>query len=197
MRWRAAAAALCAFCACPLMPTGLAAIPNGLAAPAVGGAGWIAGTAGCAAGPADTQRERDRRELKAFAAGMAPRHAREYFDELRRRARRRARAERQQRGDTAPPLWPGIIEDSARWLDKRPAEREELRRRERAEQGVGSCLVPACARPTPPLACAGAHPARPRPRWGWLPTRGSRARCRARTNTGRARRHVARRPDPL
>jgi hypothetical protein len=162
MRWRAAAAALCAICAGPLMPTGLVAMPNGLAALAVGDAGWIAGTEGCAAGPADRQRERDRRELKEFAAGMAPRHAREYFDELRRRERQRGRAERQQREDAAPPLWPFILEDSARWLDKSPEEREELRRRERAEQGVGarvlSQLPSAAPRPSH------AHPARPRPR---------------------------------
>ena len=123
----------------------------------------IRGTAGCAADAADRQRERDRRELAAVTAAMEPRHARTMADDERRRLeRRRARAEREQRARSGASLWPGILQDSALGIDQSPAERVELRRRLRAQQGVGALAPLLAALTVCPLApLAAPSPAAP------------------------------------
>lgn len=120
-------------------------------------------SAGCAADAADRQRERDRRELAAVTAAMEPRHARTMADDERRRLeRRRARAEREQRARSGASLWPGILQDSALGIDQSPAERVELRRRLRAQQGVGALTPLLAALTVCPLApLAAPSPAAP------------------------------------
>ena len=92
-----------------------------------------AAAAAAAAEPAETilRRARHCASLKAFAAELVlqpqqappPAH--------------RPRRELGEPPASSPELWPGIIKDSSRWHDKRPSERNALRQRERARQGVG------------------------------------------------------------
>ena len=97
-----------------------------------------AAAAAAAADPTETilRRARHCASLKAFAAELVlqpqqappPAH--------------RPRRELGEPPASSPELWPGIIKDSSRWHDKRPSERNALRQRERARQGVGMRLLP-------------------------------------------------------
>jgi len=93
----------------------------------------------------DHRRERHRRELRVHAAQMTPRHAKNALEDPRRRLRPTAR---QRQEHAAPPIWPGIISDSSRWLDKSSEERNSLRQQDRARQGLGA----------PPTRTAPPHP---------------------------------------
>jgi len=93
----------------------------------------------------DHRRERHRRELRAHAAQMTPRHAKNALEDPRRRLRPTVR---QRQEHAAPPIWPGIIADSSRWLDKSSEERNSLRQQDRARQGLGA----------PPPRTAPSHP---------------------------------------
>ena len=89
--------------------------------------------AGFATASVDERTERHRRELKAYAARMIPRHGKAALHDLRKAGR----SERRLREENKKPLWPGIIYDSSRWLDKSKEERKALRQRERARLGIG------------------------------------------------------------
>jgi hypothetical protein len=89
--------------------------------------------AGFATASVDECTERHRRELKAYAARMIPRHGKAALHDLRTAGR----SERRLREENKKPLWPGIIYDSSRWLDKSKEERKALRQRERARLGIG------------------------------------------------------------
>ena len=96
-----------------------------------------AAAAAAAAEPAETilRRARHCASLKAFAAELVP-------QPQQAPAARRPMRELGEPPASSPELWPGIIEDSSRWHDKSPSERNALRQRERARQGVGMRLLP-------------------------------------------------------
>lgn len=106
-------------------------------APILGSEGWGAGDV-TGMTEADHARERHRRELKSIAARMTPRHAKTMLrDSRREQEHQRRHSDRKKQADRESQLWPGMIYESSRWIDRSKEEREDLRRRERARQGIG------------------------------------------------------------
>ena len=101
---------------------------------------------------AAARRECHRQELRVYVAQMVPQHAATFFEDGRRRRSQERRRDAQLRRRSPPVLWPGIIYDSSRWTDRPAAERNELRRQERAEKGIGA-NAPLSALKASPRAC--------------------------------------------